>query len=49
MKKLIWTFLLSFLSRIQKNVIANWALTEINKNSKQFEILRLLSILDDYS
>ena len=29
--------------------MANWALTEINKNSKQFEILRLLSILDVYS
>lgn len=29
--------------------MANWALTEINKNSKQFEILRLLSILDIYS
>ena len=27
----------------------NWALTEINKNSKQHEILRILSILDDYS
>lgn len=49
MKKLLLDFLLSFLSRIQKNVTANWALTEINKNSKQFEILRLLSILDDYS
>ena len=49
MKKLLLEFLLSFLSRIQKNVTANWALTEINKNSKQFEILRLLSILDDYS
>jgi hypothetical protein len=35
-------FLISyhFLSRIQKNVVANWALTEINKNSKQFKIFR---------